>query len=29
MNKHIVWAWAIKNSLSTLGWIALAIVFGK
>lgn len=29
MNKHIVWAWAIKNSLSTLGWIALAILFGK
>jgi hypothetical protein len=29
MNKTIIWAWAIKNSISTIAWIALAIVFNK
>lgn len=29
MNKHIIWAWAIKNSISVICWVALAIIFHK
>ena len=29
MNKHLIWAWAIKNSISIAAWVALAIVFNK
>jgi hypothetical protein len=29
MNKHLIWAWAIKNSIMLLAWTALAIVFNK
>lgn len=29
MNKHIYWAWAIKNSISVICWTALAITFDK
>lgn len=29
MNKHLIWAWAIKNSIDILAWVALAIVFNK
>lgn len=29
MNKHLIWAWAIKNSIDILVWVALAIVFNK
>ena len=29
MNKHIIWAWAIKNSIVVIAWTALAIVFNK
>ena len=29
MNKDMIWAWAIKNSLAIIAWVALAIVFGK
>lgn len=29
MDKHTVWAWAIKNSICVLCWAALAIFFGK
>ena len=29
MNKHLIWAWAIKNSISIVAWVALAIIFNK
>ena len=29
MNKTIIWACAIKNSIAIIAWIALAIVFNK
>jgi predicted secreted protein len=29
MDKNMIWAWAIKNSIALLSWAALAIVFGK
>ena len=29
MNKSAWWAWAIKNSICTICWITLAIVFNK
>lgn len=29
MNKSIVWAWVIKNSICVICWTALAVVFGK
>ena len=30
MNKNnIVWAWVIKNSICTISWVVLAIVFNK
>lgn len=29
MNKNIIWAWVIKNSIAILAWVVLAIVFGK
>ena len=29
MDKNVWWAWAIKNSIVTLAWIALAIYFDK
>lgn len=29
MNKHIVWAWAVKNSVNVICWTALAIIFGE
>ena len=29
MNKSIIWAWAIKNSICVICWTALAIVFHK
>lgn len=29
MNKNLIWAWAIKNSIAILAWVALAIVFNK
>lgn len=29
MDKHTVWAWAIKNSICVMCWVALAIFFGK
>ena len=29
MNKHIIWAWAIKNSIVVIAWTTLAIVFNK
>ena len=29
MNKHTIWAWAIKNSICVLCWAALAVFFGK
>ena len=29
MNKNIIWAWAIKNSICVICWIALAIIFNK
>ena len=28
-NKNIWWAWAIKNSICTICWVILAIVFNK
>ena len=28
-NNHIVWAWAVKNSVDMICWTALAIIFGK
>lgn len=29
MNKSAWWAWAIRNSVSVICWVALAIVFNK
>ena len=29
MNKSTLWAWAIKDSISVICWVALAIVFDK
>lgn len=29
MDKNVIWAWAIKNSIAMLAWTALAIVFNK
>lgn len=29
MDKNSVWAWAIKNSICVICWVALAIVFNK
>lgn len=29
MNKHIIWAWAVKNSVCVICWTALAAFFGK
>ena len=29
MNKGAWWAWAIKNSICLICWVALAIVFNK
>ena len=29
MDKHLIWAWAIKNSIDIIAWTALAIIFGK
>lgn len=29
MNKHIYWAWALKNSISIVCWTILAIYFNK
>jgi hypothetical protein len=29
MNKNIIWAWAIKNSVCVICWTALAIIFHK
>lgn len=29
MDKHILWAWVIKNSIAILAWAALAVIFHK
>ena len=29
MNKSMVWAWAIKNSICVICWTVLAVVFDK
>lgn len=29
MDKHIIWAWAIKNSIAIIAWTALALLFNK
>ena len=29
MNKSLIWAWAIKNSIAIIAWTALAIIFNK
>ena len=29
MNKTLIWAWAIKNSIVVIAWTVLAIVFNK
>ena len=29
MDKHTLWAWAIKNSICIICWVVLAIVFNK
>ena len=29
MDKNIIWAWAIKNSICVICWTVLAIVFNK
>lgn len=29
MNKYILWAWVIKNSIAILAWTILAIIFNK
>lgn len=29
MNKSLIWAWAIKNSIVIIAWTALAIIFHK
>lgn len=29
MNKNILWAWVVKNSIAILAWTTLAVVFNK
>lgn len=29
MDKNFAWAWAIKNSISVICWVVLAVVFNK
>lgn len=29
MSKNIIWAWALKNSIAIIAWVALAIIFNK
>lgn len=29
MDKNIIWAWAVKNSICVICWVVLAIVFNK
>lgn len=29
MNRNLIWAWVIKNSLAIIAWTVLAIVFNK
>ena len=29
MNNSLYWAWAIKNSICVICWVALAIIFNK
>lgn len=29
MDKHLIWAWAIKNSIAIITWTALALFFNK
>jgi hypothetical protein len=29
MDKDVLWAWVIKNSISVLTWATLAVVFNK
>ena len=29
MNKSLIWAWVIKNSIVIIAWTVLAIVFNK
>ena len=29
MNKNIIWAWALKNSICVICWTILAIIFNK
>ena len=29
MNKNLIWAWAIKNSIAIIAWVTLAIIFNK
>ena len=29
MNKSMIWAWAIKNSICVICWTVLAVVFNK
>ena len=29
MNKDVLWAWVIKNSIAVLTWATLAVVFNK
>ena len=29
MSKDVLWAWAIKNSIAVLAWVALAVIFNK
>lgn len=29
MDKHILWTWAIKNSICVICWTVLAIIFDK
>lgn len=29
MDKHVLWTWAIKNSITLICWTVLAVFFGK
>lgn len=29
MNKSLIWAWVIKNSIAIIAWAVLAIIFNK
>lgn len=29
MNKHLIWAWALKNCIAIFAWVTLAISFDK